>query len=1107
MTHTQSKPTDLRSPELAELVEKLSARLEAGREINWDEVEREFPEHAAAARALLPTLQRLAELSRASGSTTPNGEPVPLGELGDYRIIREIGRGGMGVVYQAEQISLSRMVALKVLPFAAVMDPRHLQRFKNEARAAASLDHPNVVKVYGVGCERGVHFIALQFVDGRSMGQLIRERRGDQIPGAVGHANATCTFSKDVTDRHPKVAHSKTTCSRIPLDAAFIRQATEWGIRAADALEHAHSLGIVHRDVKPGNLLIDGRGEVFVADFGLAKVATDPGITGTGDMLGTLRYMSPEQAGAQYDLVDHRSDIYSLGVTLYELLTLAPAFPGESREALLSKIIKSDAISPRKIDRRIPTDLETIILKAMEKDPSRRYRTEKELADDLRRFLDSQPVKARRAGVLDRIGKWSRRNRAAVVGVVMVMLTTLAAVAGSVGWAARDRAERRRDAERRIDDGITEVERLHGRGKWQAAREAVISLEPLLAGGGVSADRAKRVHGWQKDLDLLNRLTEIRLQASSFRDDYFDWEPSDEQYMTAFRDYGIDADVLDPSIAAEQIRDRPIRLEVAAALESWAYVRRGKLTTRRQDYKTEWRRLLKVARDADPDPTRVRVRNAILAHDVPTLLEFARSATNNNLTPSTLFTLALALDQSQETAGAVGLLRRAQIRYPDDFYLNSLLVELLTKLTPRPREEELRIRTSIVSILPSSPGARANLAKTYNEQGRLTEAEACFREAIRLDPNHAIAHAELGGTLAELGKSAEAEARCREALRLSSNYAKPHNYLAAAHNHLAIALGVQGKFEEAEENCREAIRLVPTYGQAHANLGLALMKLGKLDDAVVSYRESIRLRPNGVSSRTNLGVALHMLNRWEEAEVVLREAILYDPDCAEAHCNLGGVLQDWGRYEESLIEYKTGHALGRKRQNWKYPSADWLGKAEKLVALEKKLLKMVADKGRPADLREALDLADVALRRRWSAVSARLYADAFRADPKLANRINDARFNAAGAAALAGCGHGKDPVKPTDDERAQFRKQALRWLTAELEQLSLAAAEPDNGAAMIFLLRHWHSDSDFTCVRDGPELKKLPEAEQAEWRKLWADVAALQKRLEPPAAAPPPRPK
>src|SRR5262249_20786180 len=304
-------------------------------------------------------------------------EPDAPGRLGDFRILREVGRGGMGVVYEAEQISLGRRVALKVLPFAATMDPRHLQRFQNEARAAASLQHPHIVPVHAVGCERGVHYYAMQFIDGHSLGQVIEELRTTKESNHRGTEN---------TEKRQQTVVSSLCSLCLCGSNDFFKRVAEWGIQAAEALEHAHSVGIVHRDIKPANLMIDSHGALWVTDFGLARTAADAGLTMTGDVLGTLRYMSPEQALAKHGLVDHRTDVYSLGVTLYELLTLDRAFGGRDREELLRQIALEDPVPPRRRNKAAPVELETIVLKALEKNPADRYATAEELADDLERF-------------------------------------------------------------------------------------------------------------------------------------------------------------------------------------------------------------------------------------------------------------------------------------------------------------------------------------------------------------------------------------------------------------------------------------------------------------------------------------------------------------------------------------------------------------------------------------------------------------------------------------------------------------------------------------------------------------------------------------------------
>jgi serine/threonine protein kinase/tetratricopeptide (TPR) repeat protein len=364
--------------------------------------------------------------------------------LGDYHILREVGRGGMGVVYEAEQISLGRRVALKVLPFAATMDSRQLQRFQNEARAAASLEHPHIVPVYGVGCERGVHYYAMKFIDGQSLSDVIDEWKKAKETNHRGTEN---------TEKRQQTVVSSLCSLCLCGSNDFFKTVAEWGIQAAQALEHAHSLGIVHRDIKPANLLIDHSPltshhspKLWVADFGLARTAADAGLTMTGDVIGTLRYMSPEQAMAKHGLVDHRTDIYSLGVTLYELLTGVPAIPGKDRHELLQRIAFAEVVPPRQHEQSIPLDLETVILKAVSNEPAARYSSAQELADDLRRWLDSKPVQAKRPGVADRLGKWTRRNRAAVVTAAVLLLCLVVSMAvGTV--VSLDQADRARKAQ------------------------------------------------------------------------------------------------------------------------------------------------------------------------------------------------------------------------------------------------------------------------------------------------------------------------------------------------------------------------------------------------------------------------------------------------------------------------------------------------------------------------------------------------------------------------------------------------------------------------------------------------------------------------------------
>ncbi len=394
-----------------------------------------------------------------------------IGRVGDFRLLREVGHGGMGVVYEAEQISLRRRVALKVLPFAAAIDSRQLQRFRNEAQAAAQLHHNNIVPVYAVGTDGGVHFYAMQFIDGQSLAQLLVElRRKSQADRPEPSAEAASP-SGTAESRESQSHESEAIMSSAVISTEHSRQRRNYYRRVAklirqvaDALEYAHQLGIVHRDIKPANLLLDCNGRLWVTDFGLALIRNNAGLTATGELVGTLRYMSPEQALGTAGVIDHRVDIYSLGVTLYELLTLVPAFDGEDRHDLIRRLAESDPRPPRAIDKDIPRELETIVLKAIAKSPSDRYASAREFSEDLQRFLDDRPIQARRPTLVDRLAKWARRHRAATLSAGVILIVAMIALTTTTAFVAREHAntkaalQREREANERERDRAREAE-------------------------------------------------------------------------------------------------------------------------------------------------------------------------------------------------------------------------------------------------------------------------------------------------------------------------------------------------------------------------------------------------------------------------------------------------------------------------------------------------------------------------------------------------------------------------------------------------------------------------------------------------------------------------
>jgi serine/threonine protein kinase/WD40 repeat protein len=470
---------------LVDLAQEFADRYRRGERPSLSEYAGRYPEHAERIRRIFPAMVAMEQLGSSgewSGGTLADrpGSGPALERLGEYRILREIARGGMGVVYEAVQESLGRHVALKVLPLHRMVRESQLERFRREARAAARLHHSNIVPVFGVGESGGVHYYAMQYIQGQNLEdvlQEVRRLRGRPVespvvgtrrsglsaslaqsllsgrPGAArGDAGVRATgFAPLAADApSPTLVEPGSSASESDLagqsELQYARSVARIGLQVAEALAYAHQQGVLHRDIKPANILLDTQGTAWVTDFGLAKADDSAELTEQGDIVGTLRYMAPERFGGR---ADHRSDIYGLGLTLYEMLTLRSAFVSSDRARLVQRVLHVEPPRPRKLDRSLPRDLETIVLKAMAKEPGRRYATAAALAEDLRRFLADRPILARRAPAWERTWRFCRRNPALAISGGLVV-TLLAAIAiGSAAWTARLDAELRRTGEAR----------------------------------------------------------------------------------------------------------------------------------------------------------------------------------------------------------------------------------------------------------------------------------------------------------------------------------------------------------------------------------------------------------------------------------------------------------------------------------------------------------------------------------------------------------------------------------------------------------------------------------------------------------------------------------
>jgi serine/threonine protein kinase/Tfp pilus assembly protein PilF len=914
------------------VADEFTERLNRGESPDVEEYAQRYPQIADLLRQALPALQALG-LSSATGPALC--QPPLTGYLGDYRILREVGRGGMGVVYEAEQVSLGRRVALKVLPFAAALDARQLQRFKNEAQAAAHLHHPHIVPVYAVGCERGVHYYAMQFIDGQALDAVLADLRrlaGLEAEGPCAAAGAEGALSTQ------QAALGTQPSTR---DASYFRTVARLGAQVAQALEHAHQQGIVHRDIKPANLLVDGRGDVWVTDFGLAQFWSDARLTRTGDVLGTLRYMSPEQALANRVPVDHRTDLYSLGATLYELLTLQPTFPGRSREELLAQIALEEPQPPGRVNRAVPADLETVVLKALAKAPEERYATAQELADDLERFLKDLPIRAKRPALAQRAAKWARRHRAVVGAAAVVLAVAVVALAVSTVVVWRKQVQARRAYEAEVQARAAEAEQ---RRRAEINAHLALAVEKIYL--QVMEPRSpKDPQAEQEDREL------FRLVLTSYEQSAQDntTNPAARlQIGKAYQHIGLIYHKLGHPAQAEQALGRAIALWEKLAADSPA------IPEHRRELATCRARLGALLGQADrPREAEAHLRQALaaqkkLADDAPAEPVYRQD-------------LARTYDNLGVLLRKLGRFQQAEEAHREAERLCDRLVkEKEPSKGPRSRHELACVSASLGALLL--------------ETGRLREAEQAYRRALDLQrglvkelprmtacrEQLAGAHLSLGVVLERAGdfeKASEAYGQARDLWeKLAGDFPAFPEYrrnLAASLGNLGVARMRSGRAREAEAAWCRALSLqdklvadfpaVSAYRQdlagALRNLGTLWCNLGRAPDAEPLFRRAVKLldqpaaapadraaRAKLVQALNNLGGLLVSTSRLAEAEQAYRRAIPlavkltadfpavldYRHDLALSHRHLGRVLRDTGRPGEAEQAFARAQALLEK---------------------------------------------------------------------------------------------------------------------------------------------------------------------------------------------------
>jgi serine/threonine-protein kinase len=977
-----------------------------------DEIDRHLkgcPHCERAAEALDGLTDQVLTGLRTLRTPTPARGAAPGPQhIGRHEVLEVLGEGGMGIVYKARDPRLGRVVALKVMHADHGDDPLHRLRFRRETEVIARLQHPGIVQIFEVGeYDPGGGppraYFTQEFVEGGCLADRLSGR--PQPPP----------------------------------------QSAQWLEAIARAVEHAHSQGVVHRDLKPSNILLTADGRPKVCDFGVAKLlCAAPSSTASGTLIGTADYMAPEQALGRSG-VGPPADVHALGAVLYELLTGRPPFRGSDRMETVQLVIHQEPVPPRQLNPAVPADLDTICLKCLEKDPQRRYPGAGELAEDLRRFLEGRPIRARRVGWLARAWRWCGRHPREAT------LAGLAALAGFVavaGWAAlaeakgrqarkdlsllQEQADRAVRAARAVDEALDEVTARRRAGRDADPAELAVALSAARRAEALAdetgdeglrrrvrrvreeveqVERRARLQAEQgrRDRRMLEALAKIQWQNLPRKGGAVDVPAIETAHRTAFRRYGLDLDRLAPSTAAARIRTSKVRVDLVTTLDGWALLRKLE--------GGDWQRLLAVARLADPDSVRNRLRDLILGDfNRAALLRLAEEARRADLPEATAELLGGVLRAFGLIGQARVILRRAQRRYPGNYWITVHLGMSYHQDAPQDVQQAIRFYTA---------------ART-----------------LRRDP---------------------------EVLHL-----------------LGLALGNAGRMNEAVANLQEALALQPGHAEARRVLANCLLEQGMLDEAVAAFRALVRQRGTA-DDFYQLGNALFQRGSLDEAVAALRQSVRLRPGFWQVRAFLGWVLVGQGKLSAARDSFRRAHALAPKDKPGDVATAaEALHSSEGLIKLEKRLPAFLRGEAK-VPTGEAFAVAEMLASKGLNAAAARQLEEILNANPKLAeDRTATMGYRAARAAARAGCGQGKDAAGLTGAERARWRKTALGRLRQELEVWRKQPQDqPVQRLAVEKGVRTWLYEPALAGVREPARLAKLPAQEQKDWRRLWADVRKL----------------
>ena len=675
--------------------------------------------------------QSLNNLFPASAPTsqTTSFDERRLPQVEGYVVESLLGSGGMGVVYKARHIKLNRVVALKMLRSGHFATSAELARFSREYQAIAEMHCHHIIQIYDIGDSDGRPYFTMELADG---GSLAEKLNGTPQPA---------------------------------------REAAELVAIVSEAIHSAHLRNVIHRDLKPGNILLTNDGSPKIADFGLSRhLNRDAPLTVSHTQLGTPSYMAPEQATKSASDLGPAVDIYALGAILYEMLTGRPPFRAETPVETLRQVIHVAAVSPARVNPSVPRDVETICLKCLNKNPSIRYLTAGHLADDLKRFLNHEPIHARPQSQFERTSRWLYRHPA-TAGFVISVFSFLCLTA-LFSLREYTNSQQRLAEMEAWNQRLVFVNRLEQEGRFTEAQK-ILGQVPT----GSTQSLRKLIDKAREELKLAETLDSIRMNRGKFvPGGGIDYEESNQDYESVFRDAGIGA-VFDPTIdVAKRIQASSVSLALVAALDDWAVC--APSDTR------AW--LLEVARLADPDPWRDQVRSKERWADLEHLQQLSESVDIK----SQPVTILVAMGTRWRRLGGepAEYLRRVHRIYPNDFWVNFELGVLSS--IDSDSTDEIAYNLAALSIRPDATSVYFNLGSAYRRTNRLEDATYYLQRAVELDPNHSWATYQLALTLFETGHQTESVNQFQNAIRLDPNYKD-------ARNGLRIAYIKLGKLEQA----------------------------------------------------------------------------------------------------------------------------------------------------------------------------------------------------------------------------------------------------------------------------------------------------------------------